>query len=373
MRVVVVGAGIFGTSAARALAARGHEVLVLEAGAPPHPLAESTDLSKIVRLEYGADEEYMALAERALAGWRRWNDELGEALFHETGVAFLARAPLAPGGFEQESLALLLARGHRPERLDAAAIAGRFPAFRPGAYVDGFFDPEGGWVAAGRVVARLAAELPLVASRARELLLQGPRVCGVACADGDHPADAVVVTTGAWIADLVPWLAGSFRPVGQPVFHLASADAPSLPVFGADIANTGWYGFPVDPTGRLKIGHHGPGLAWRPGDPLVVPDGELPRFRDFVERTFPDLVGAPIVGTRICLYCDTHDGDFWIDRHPDRPGLVVAAGGSGHGFKFAPLLGPLIADAVEGRPHPDARRFAWRRPGPPRNEEARHV
>src|SRR5262245_17812433 len=146
MRAAIAGGGIFGATAAVALARRGHRVMLVDPGPLPHPLAESTDISKVVRLDYGGDALYTELAERALDGWRAWNRE--RPLFHETGVLFLSREPLAPGGFEHDTLALLTARGHRLERLDAAAIARRFPAYREGALVDGYYNPEGGWVEA---------------------------------------------------------------------------------------------------------------------------------------------------------------------------------------------------------------------------------
>ena len=79
-----------------------------------------------------------------------------------------------------------------------------------------------------------------------------------------------------------------------------------------------------------------------------------------MHESLPALSGAPVASTRLCLYCDTFDGDFWIDRDSDRAGLIVAAGDSGHGSKFAPVLGPLIADVVERRPNPWSSRFAWR-------------
>ena len=98
---------------------------------------------------------------------------------------------------------------------------------------------------------------------------------------------------------------------------------------------------------------------------------ETRQLREFLAATFPLLQDAPIVYTRICLYCDSRDGHFWIARDPDRPGVVVATGDSGHAFKFAPVLGSLIADVVEDRGHPLEARFAWR-PGlyPARWEEA---
>jgi sarcosine oxidase / L-pipecolate oxidase len=101
------------------------------------------------------------------------------------------------------------------------------------------------------------------------------------------------------------------------------------------------------------------------GQRAVTPEEEN-NLRDFLSGTFPALLSAPIVYTRICFYCDTHDGHFWIAPDPERPGLIVATGDCGHGFKFAPILGEIIADAVEGRDNPLLQKFRWRpevRPG----------
>ena len=102
-----------------------------------------------------------------------------------------------------------------------------------------------------------------------------------------------------------------------------------------------------------------------------VTEEETQQMRDFLAAALPQLHDAPIKATRICLYCDTRDGHFWIARDPDRPSVIVASGDSGHGFKFAPVLGGIIADLVEGKPHPLHARFRWR-PGirPERTEEA---
>jgi len=156
--IIVVGAGIFGMSSALALRERGDQVAVLDPGPIPYSLAASTDISKAVRMDYGPDEDYMVLGEQALAGWRRWNADWGEDLYHEVGVMFVSRAPLQPGGFEYESFRLLQAHAHPVERLDSAAIADRFPAWNADQYVDGYFNPAGGYAEAGRVVAALAEQ-----------------------------------------------------------------------------------------------------------------------------------------------------------------------------------------------------------------------
>jgi glycine/D-amino acid oxidase-like deaminating enzyme len=121
----------------------------------------------------------------------------------------------------------------------------------------------------------------------------------------------------------------------------------------------------------VKVGHHGPGLRVHPDARGEVADEHVDRARAFLREAIPALAGAPLVERRICLYCDTPDGDFLIDADPDREGLIVAGGGSGHAFKFAPVLGALVADAAEGRSSRWAGRFRWRTACGDRMEAAR--
>ena len=114
---IVIGAGIYGVTAALELRRRGHQVRLLDPGPLPHPLAASTDISKAIRLDYGPDLDYLLAMETALEGWRAWNRVWPAPLFHEVGVLFVTPTPMAPGGFEYESHRLLAKRGHAPQRL----------------------------------------------------------------------------------------------------------------------------------------------------------------------------------------------------------------------------------------------------------------
>lgn len=372
--ILVIGAGIFGITAALELNARGHATAVVDPGPLPHPLAASTDISKVVRMEYGTDLQYMEMVEQALPGWRDWNTLLGDTLFHEIGVTMLTRAPMQPGGFEYESYRLAIARGHASERLTAAEIERRFPAWKPGAFVDGFYNPAGGFAESGRVVATLIAlaqqqGVALIAGETvTELVMEHGRFTHALTQSGKTlSAGQVLVAAGAWTPLLVPDLAPAMVASGHPVFHLIPPrperfTPPQFVVFTADISNSGWYGFPLHPHDQVvKIANHGVGQRLHPShDERVVTAADVAALRTMLANTFPELVDAPIVYTRRCLYCDTRDEHLWIARHPAVAGLSVAAGGSGHGFKFAPVLGGLIADAVEGRPNPWLPKFAWR-------------
>ncbi|HVS11659.1 MAG TPA: FAD-dependent oxidoreductase, partial [Planctomycetota bacterium] len=257
------------------------------------------------------------------------------------------------------------------ERVTGALLAQRFPAWRAGAHTDGYFNPRGGWAESGAVVERLVAlgEAAGVQRRAAgftALLERGSRIAGVRTEGGEEiAADRVVVCAGAWTATLLPWLADRLRSVAQPVLCFRPRDPEAFtgrvfPTWTADIANSGWYGFPALPDGKVKVGHHGPGTPVDPDARGEVPREHVEGARSFLREAIPALADAPVVRARVCLYCDTPDGDFLIDADPEREGLVVASGGSGHAFKFAPVLGGLVADAVEGRASRWSPRFRWR-------------
>jgi glycine/D-amino acid oxidase-like deaminating enzyme len=406
MKVIVVGAGINGVTAAIELGKRGHNVVLVDPGPLPHPLAASTDISKAVRAAYGADEEYTALAERSIRLWRKWNEEFRNQLYHQTGVMFVRRQEMKPGDFEYESFKILRERGHKIERINSARMWKRFPAWNPEVYQDGVLELEAGYAESGRVVASLIGRARSLGIELRDglgfcQLDEGDdRVNGIVIEELRHSvipgearrsrripkhklkvisrgpstslgmtriaADVVVMAVGAWTPYLLPFTKEFFRATGQPVFHLKPRQpdmfAPErFPVFGADICATGYYGFPLNRDGIVKIANHGPGHEMSPDSPnrAVTAEDEA-NLRAFLSSTFPSLVDAPIVYSRVCMYCDTNDGHFWIARDPEREGLVVAAGDSGHGFKFAPVLGEIIADAVEEKANPLLQKFRWR-------------
>jgi glycine/D-amino acid oxidase-like deaminating enzyme len=382
---LVVGGGAFGLSAALELARRGHSVELLDAGSVPHPDASSTDASKVVRMDYGSDGFYADLAHVALDRWQALNERWEEPVFHATGLLILGADALDGEGFEAESWRTLLERGLPLERLPARSVAERFAQWSRFEFAEAYFNPLGGYVESGRAVALLRRDAIAAGVRLHEgvrcigLQRDGARVAGARVEGGDVlEADTVVVATGAWTPFLLPELADAMWATGQPVLFFRPSE-PRLfeperfPVWCADIANTGRYGFPLNRDGLVKVGHHGEGTPFRPGDPLEVSDAQREACVAFVRTTFPGLADAEVAETRLCLYCESWDGDFLIDHHPERPGLVVAAGGSGHGFKFAPVLGEIVADVVERRPNPASARFAWREPGRRRTEQTRQM
>ena len=358
---------------------------LVDPGPLPHPDASSTDISKVIRADYGPDTFYARLVRQCIDSWHGWNAEAGRRLYHETGYLILAREKMRPGGFEHDSWETLTALGHPLDRLAPGELARRFPNWSEAQYPDGYFNRRAGWAESGNVVSWLLtkardAGVRIVEGQAMAALLEdGSRVSGIVTDSGqEHSAAVVVVAAGAWTPTLLPWLSDSLWSVGQPVYHFRAPDVEPygpdhFPPWSADIANTGWYGFPVTADGTLKIANHGDGIRVDPRSGRVVPPANDEKFREFLRDKLEGLADAPILERRLCLYCDSWDGDLWIDRDPDREGLVVAAGGSGHGFKFAPMLGEIIADVVEGKENPWAWRFRWRTPGKLRTEAARYT
>src|SRR5213596_2947933 len=286
---------------------------------------------------------------------------------------FARRREFKPGDFEHESFKTLGRRGHKIERMNSAQFWKRFPAWNPELYLDGVLELEAGYAESGRVVATLIQRAKSLGvelrenAKFRELDEAGGRVKGILLEDGEKiAAAAVVMAVGAWTPYALPFTRNFLRASGQPVFHL-KPDKPDLftperfPIFGADISTTGYYGFPLNRDGVVKIANHGCGREMSPDSPeRAVTSEDENKMRQFLSDSFPGLADAPIVFTRICLYCDTHDGNFWIAPDPERPELIIAAGDCGHGFKFAPVLGEIIADAVEGKSNPLLEKFRWR-------------
>ncbi|MBL7776612.1 MAG: FAD-dependent oxidoreductase [Saprospiraceae bacterium] len=387
---LIVGAGIYGLSAAVALRKRGFRVAILNPGQIPHPLAASTDISKVVRMEYGADREYMDMVDEAINGWHAWNDLFQEQLYHEVGFLMLSKPTRPESGptFEAASYANLIAKGYQPEQLSPEDLAGRFPAFNARAYSDAVFNPRAGFAESGRVVAVLlkyARGLGVEVFQqqtAHRFLEHSSQVSGVQTLEGtSFSAGHTIVCTGAYTPYLLPELASFMKSTGHPVFHLQPErpedyQPPRFSVFTSDISHTGWYGFPLHPReGVVKIANHGIGLELHPDrDARLVGQADILHLRQFLYENLPGLAQAPIVFTRRCLYNDTLDGHFWIDRHPERTGLSVGAGGSGHAFKMAPILGDMIADAAEGKGHKWSERYRWRNldTGTRQEEAARH-
>jgi sarcosine oxidase len=348
---IVLGAGVIGAAAALHLASRGR-TLVLERHAFLHERGSSHGGSRIFRHAY-EDVGHVRLAIAADAAWHTLERSSGERLLHRTGGLDLGAA----GGGELDAIeAALRGAGRQVERLDGGAVRARFPAFAVGDDVEALYQPDAAIVPATRAVATMLREAAAAGAELRDregaaAVRIGSDGVEVVTEAGRYAADRLVVAAGAWLAELLPELALPLRVEQQQVLYLrvegdARPFAPQrMPVF-ID-RRGGIYGFPVfERPHAVKVSDH-------EGAPTI----DLPHRRFDIDKAraaatvaaaralLPGL-SADVVDAQTCLYTKTPDERFVLDRHPDHPHVVVAGGGSGHAFKFGPVLGEIAADLV---------------------------
>lgn len=369
---VVVGLGVAGSAAARELARRGLSVAGIDRFGLDHRRGSSHGESRLFRLLYHEAPVYVPLLRRARQGWAELEAEAGQELLVETGG--LAVGP-PDGELFTGSLAAAAEHGLAFERLEPREVRRRFPAFRLRARQEALLDPAAGVLRADRCLAALRA----AARRAGAELRFGERVRGwtrdgdglaVETDGGELRAGGLVLAAGGWTADLLEE-AGEARPpltVERQTVHRFPAGGGSgfaperFPVFlleqGGD-AGPMAYGVPDLGRGVKVAVHHDGEQSARPEDVRrrLHPE-EARRARRAVEELLPALGDTPLDG-EVCLYTDTPDRDFLIDRlGTEGPATVVATGFSGHGFKFAPAVGEIVADLLTGEaPGPDLAPF----------------
>lgn len=356
---IVLGLGAHGSAAALALARRGLRVVGLERFERGHVLGSSGGRSRIIRLAYFEGTVYVPLAR---ASWTRWLD-----LEAETGARILTRTGGLYAGPSDGAIlagAIRSAREHGLEHevIDAAEIARRWPAFRPAddasALVEeqaGILDPAAAIEAQLGLAERLGADLRFGA-RAIDWRPAAGGGYEVETEDGTVVGAAhLVIAAGAWTGGFVPDLALPLRPERIPVLWFEPLEPPAaagldrLPVWIMTTDLGHYYGFPWAPAAGLKVSRHHSGEDVDPDtvDREVRPADE-DRVRGFIRRHLP-VADGPIRNTLVCLYTNTPDEHFVVDRHPIGPGVAFASACSGHGFKFAPVLGEILADlAIDG-------------------------
>lgn len=345
----VVGLGAMGSAAAYHLASRGARVLGIERFARGHTLASFGGRSRIIRLSYFEHPAYVPLLRRAWALWRALEAASGEKLLTQTGGLY---AGPPDGTLVSGSLRSARQHGLAHELLGAAEVMRRFPALWLDPDWAAVFEEQAGWLAPERVV---ETHLRLAERAGATLRFGAPAILrrdgdGLAVEAGGvrESAGRVVMTAGAWLPDLLPFLSRALRVERVPLFWFEPArPVGPLPVWILETPEGDFYGFPPDEHG-LKIARHGSG---DPADPdaldRTVRPADEERVRAFARRYLPAADG-PLLSTHVCMYTRTPDGHFVIDRADER--VVYASACSGHGFKFASVVGEILADlALDGR------------------------
>jgi sarcosine oxidase len=368
--VIVAGLGAMGSLTAYQLARRGHRVFGFDRYTPPHAMGSSHGHSRIIREAYFEDPRYVPMVQEAYREWASLEAARAVTLFRQTGGLMLGSpdGSLVRGARRSAELHAL------PHQvLDAAEIARRFLAFHPDHDMVGVLEPRAGILSPERAITAAldVARAEGATIHTGESLLGWRSIPGgveVETTAGRYRAATLVMTVGAWTGSLASTL--NLPLVVQrnvqywftPVRAAAQFTPASLPVFIAEYApGKAWYGFP-DVGDGLKVALHHDGDV---GDPETivreVDPREADRMRAILSRYMPDANG-PLRDSAVCLYTNAPDEHFVIDRHPDEPSVIVASPCSGHGFKFASVIGAILADMATGRePRFDLSLFSLRR------------
>jgi len=348
---IVIGAGGMGSAAIYELARRGQRVLGLEQFTIPHELGSSAGSSRIFRFAYFEHPSYVPLMRRSYARWQQLQRDSGEPLLTVTGGLDLGPAS---GSVIRGSKEACRTHGLAHDVLTAGEVARRFPAWRLPAEFEGVYQADAGIVLADRAIAAHVSQARILGAEVHEekrvlaWKSDGSRI-QVDTARGSYEAGSLVIAAGAWASRLVSRLADKAIPERQIVgwfktegAHYAVGAFPIFILQGAD--NSTFYGFPEQAEEGLKVG------KFRHRHEAVDPDAIDRRIAPEDEAALREI--APYLSSRIgeplafktCMFVMSPDEHFIIDVLPEHPNVVVAAGFSGHGYKFCSGVGEILAD-----------------------------
>ena len=325
-----------GCSTARSLSKLGNKVVLLERFRLGHKRGSSHGRTRIFRFSY-PDPMYVAMAQEALELWRDLEREAGTELVHTTGG-------LDVGAHIDDNAAALRTRGASFEMLDGAAAKKRFPVLSIADDVPVLFQPDSGVVYADASIATFATsamDSDADVIEEREVIAIEPNAGSVTVRTpgGDFEAGCVVVTAGPWARGLLAMVGIDLpvRPTRETVafFPVEASALPTLVEWG----DPSIYSLP-SPGQGIKVGEHIAGPVADPDDEQPVSQASIARLSRWVSERFPAAENEPRLA-ETCFYTNTEDESFILERHDD---IVVGSACSGHGFKFAPLIGKRLAE-----------------------------
>jgi len=352
--VIVIGAGSMGMSAGYYLARRGVRTLMIDAFDPPHDQGSHHGDTRIIRFAYSDGEIYVPLILRAYELWKQLQEESGNRVFMQTGTLAIGAvdSSLVQNAKKSAALFRLPLDIFEPDEVER-----RWPGIRmPDGYV-GCWEHTAGVLFTNnsiRAYKTLAQAYPNASLRVEkvekaELHRDGVSVYTEA---GVYRASRLVVTAGAWLGKLLPSANLPLTPVRKT---FAWFDAPEtlygsdrFPAFIISDENRFYYGFPSIDGQGLKIGRHDGGQPVDP-DKLNRKFGIYPEDEGDVReplRKFMPEADRELKQGKVCLYTNTPDEHFIIDRHPEYPHVVIAGGCSGHGYKFCSVIGEILSQLV---------------------------
>ncbi len=350
---LVVGAGAMGTSIAYNLSHDSGRTLVLDRFYENHPFGSSHGRTRILRTAYAEGSAFVPLVLLARRLWKRLGQSVGREIFRPTGV--LLAGPEGTPALDRAATSAT-SYGLPHERLEYDRACRRYPFFRFDPGDSALWDPGGGVLFPERAIhafherARDRGVVFRWNSPVHRWSSRGDGPIRVSTSKRDYLAGSVVFSAGAWLPTLVPELRLPLTVEQQSVFWFRARDR-RRPVY-RDMPAFVWYrsgddyfyGTP-DVGEGVKIGGSQGQLLRRLGRPPASSPRELQSIRRFARERLPGISLKPVRRTR-CLYTNTPDKNFIVDRHPDFPNVLIVSACSGHGFKFASAIGELVAQAV---------------------------
>ncbi|MFL5329013.1 MAG: N-methyl-L-tryptophan oxidase [Gemmataceae bacterium] len=351
---IVLGLGGMGAAATAVLARRGLRVLAFDRYQRGHALGSSQGHTRIIRTAYYEAADYVPLCRAAFSGWYDLEQRTGQHLVTACECLTIGQPS---GALIQGVQTAATLHGLNLAPLDPATLRNRFPQFRFGDDYVGAIESEAGFLYVDDCVRALQddalahrAELRF-AEQVLEWKVVGDTVA-VRTAWETVSAARLVIAAGAWTKKTLDGLELPLTIMRQVPqwFRPANAEAfrrDRFPIFMAEVPEGHFYGVPMlDPRGMKIAQHYGaPELPCvKEARYDVTPEDEKP-IRRFLSEHLPDVTG-PRTSASVCLYTLTPDRHFIIDRHPEYPQVAIAGGFSGHGFKFAPVVGEILADLV---------------------------
>lgn len=356
--VIIAGLGAMGSAAAFHLARRGVRVLGLDRHTPPHTFGSSHGDTRIIREAYFEHPVYVPMVQRAFELWRELEKVSGTALLTETGGLMIGRPDSDVVAGARRSAE---AHGLPHALLSASDVRARFPALRPDHDMVAVWEPRAGilfpeaCISATLAQARQHGAVCCFAEPVQNWVADGDDI-RVSTTRGEYRARRLIITAGAWIGSLLPTLDLPFR-IERQVLHWfeVASDAESFAVERCPIhlwqfdGRRFFYGFP-DLGGGVKAAfHHDGEVTTIEGVRREVAPEEVESMRAVLRRFVPGADGG-LRASVVCVYTNTPDEHFWIDRHPYHQEVLIASPCSGHGFKFAPAIGEILADLVQDKP-----------------------
>lgn len=354
--VIVIGLGGMGSAAAYHLSRRGQRVLGLDAHLPGHTHGSSHGKTRIIREAYAEAPDYVPLVQRAYQLWRELEAASGQSLLRIVGGL-----TIGPAGNRSVTGVLESARRFNlpSELLTPAEVAQRFPGFRLTDELMAVYQPNSGFVYPEECTAahqRLASQHGATLRHGEPVTSWSADGAGVLVetAQDRYRAERLIVTAGPWasrlLADLgLPLTVSRMYNVHFEPTEPARFAPECCPIYGWKVAEGEYYGLPALPDQGIKFGRHDGGEICTPETKRgTVDQAEIMALRTILDRYMPGAAGA-VKWTLTCLYTLTPDHHFILDRHPLHPQVTYGTGFSGHGFKFASVIGEILADlAVSG-------------------------